>query len=90
MKRFLIPLALFLGLAIFLGVGLNRDPRQLPSPLIGRNAPAFMLPRLAAADVAQPGVFSPADMHGKVWLLNVWASWRQETHQEAKTLSRCG
>ena len=86
MKRFLIPLALFLGLAIFLGVGLNRDPRQLPSPLIGRNAPAFMLPRLAAADVAQPGVFSPADMHGKVWLLNVWASWCVSCRQEHPVL----
>ena len=83
MKRFLIPLALFIGLAIFLGVGLNRDPRQLPSPLIGRDAPAFTLPRLAKADVAtQPGVFSPADMRGKVWLLNVWASWCESCRDE--------
>jgi cytochrome c biogenesis protein CcmG/thiol:disulfide interchange protein DsbE len=85
-KRFLIPLALFLGLAIFLGVGLNRDPRQLPSPLIGRDAPAFTLPRLAKAEVAQPGVFSPADMRGKVWLLNVWASWCVSCRQEHPVL----
>ena len=82
MKRFLIPLALFLGLAIFLGAGLNRDPRALPSPLIGREAPAFNLPRLASADAAKPGVFSPADMRGKVWLLNVWASWCVSCRQE--------
>ncbi len=87
MKRFLIliPLGLFLALAIFLAIGLNRDPHEVPSPLIGKPAPAFTLPRLDAAPQAgvQAGVqtgtpaatFSPKDMAGKVWLLNVWASW---------------
>ena len=86
MKRFLIPLALFLGLAVFLGAGLNRDPRQLPSPLIGREAPAFTLPRLAGTDAAKPGVFSPADMRGQVWLLNVWASWCVTCREEHPVL----
>ena len=75
MKRwFLVPLALFVLLAVFLGVGLNRDPRTVPSPLVDKPAPAFTLPRLAAAG-AQPASFSPRDMQGQVWLLNVWASW---------------
>ena len=73
MKRFLIPLVAFAALAVFLGIGLRHDPHELPSPLIGRSAPAFTLPRLAAAAGA-PANFSPADVRGQVWLLNVWAS----------------
>lgn len=71
MKRFLIPLGLFLTLVVFLAIGLNRDPHEVPSPLVGKPAPAFSLEKLA-----EPGkTFSPADMQGQVWLLNVWASW---------------
>jgi len=71
MKRLLIPLAVFLLLVGFLAVGLNRDPREVPSPLIGKAAPAFDLPLLSQPDKR----FAPGDMRGKVWLLNVWASW---------------
>ena len=71
MKRFLIPLALFLVLVGFLAVGLNRDPHEVPSPLVGKPAPAFTLTRLEGENQQ----FSPTDMRGKVWLLNVWASW---------------
>jgi len=71
MKRVLIPLAVFLVLVGFLAVGLKRDPREVPSPLVGKNAPPFDLPLLSEPDKR----FSPADMKGKVWLLNVWASW---------------
>lgn len=71
MKRFLIPLAVFLALVGFLAVGLQRDPRAVPSPFIGKPAPAFSVPQLD-----NPGATgSPAHMRGKVWLLNVWASW---------------
>ena len=71
MKRFLWPLALFLVIVGFLAAGLRLDPREVPSPLVGKPAPAFELPVLD-----QPGTyFVPADMRGKVWLLNVWASW---------------
>ncbi len=70
MKKFLIPLALFMGLAVFLAVGLKRDPREIPSPLVGKPAPAFSLPTLTGD---QP--FSPADYKGQVWLFNVWATW---------------
>ena len=75
MKRYLLPLGLFLGLAVFLGIGLDRDPHELPSPLVGRPAPPFDLPRLAADTGGGPARFAPADMLGKVWMLNVWASW---------------
>ena len=83
MKRFLIPLGLFLALAAFLAVGLTRDPRELPSPLVGRSAPVFTLPQLEPAAVAH---FSPRDMRGQVWLLNVWASWCVSCRQEHPVL----
>jgi cytochrome c biogenesis protein CcmG/thiol:disulfide interchange protein DsbE len=70
-KRYvLIPLALFLVLAVFLAKGLKLNPREVPSPLVGKPAPAFSLPQLQ-----KEGSFSPKDMAGQVWLLNVWASW---------------
>ena len=78
MKRFLWPLAIFILLVGFLAAGLTLKPREVPSPLVGKPAPAFELPVLQ-----QPGKpfdpaarrFAPSDMRGKVWLLNVWASW---------------
>ncbi len=71
MKRFLLPLGLFVVLVLFLGVGLRRDPREIPSPFIGKPAPAFKLAQLQMPDKT----ISPQDMLGKVWMLNVWASW---------------
>ena len=77
-QRFLIPLAAFFVLLVFLAIGLTRDPRDVPSPLKDKPAPAFKLPQLAAAEKN----FSPADLKGKVWLLNVWASWCVSCRQE--------
>lgn len=71
MKRFLLPLVLFLVMVGFLFVGLNLDPREVPSPLVGKPAPLFSLQRLD--DPKQ--IFSPKEMLGKVWLFNAWASW---------------
>ncbi len=71
MKRFLLPLAVFAVLVGFLAVGLTLNPREVPSPLVGKPAPAFLLPQLHD----QEKTFAPADMAGQVWLLNVWASW---------------
>ena len=83
MKRaVLIPLALFIVLLGFLAVGLKRDPHEIPSPLIGKPAPAFQLARLDAAGQQ----LSPADMKGKVWLLNVWASWCGSCREEHPVL----
>ena len=69
--QFIAPLGLFVVLLGFLAVGLNLNPREVPSPLIGKPAPAFNLPRLD--DPAQN--IALQDMAGKVWMLNVWASW---------------
>ena len=69
--KFALPLAIFVALVAFFAVGLTRDPREVPSPFIGKPAPAFTLTQLHDEKVA----FTPADMKGKVWLLNVWASW---------------
>src|SRR5690606_6071710 len=71
MARYLVPLGVFLLLAVFLAVGLFRDPREVPSPLIDKPAPVFSLPQLHEPDRA----LTPTDMQGKVWLFNVWASW---------------
>ena len=69
--RFLAPLGFFGVLLAFLAMGLQRDPGEIPSPLLRRTAPPFRVAQLVAPD--QP--FSPEDMRGQVWLLNVWASW---------------
>ena len=71
MSRFAIPLAVFAVILAFLFVGLGLNPREVPSPFIGKPAPAFQLAQLHAPDRA----FTQKDMLGQVWLLNVWASW---------------
>jgi cytochrome c biogenesis protein CcmG/thiol:disulfide interchange protein DsbE len=71
MSRFVIPLVLFVLLVVFLAVGLRHDPHEIPSPLINKPAPAFQLSQLK--DPAK--TFAAEEMKGKVWLLNVWASW---------------
>jgi cytochrome c biogenesis protein CcmG, thiol:disulfide interchange protein DsbE len=71
MNRFVIPLAVFAILLVFLFVGLGLNPREVPSPLVNKPAPAFQLNQLHKPDAP----FSHKDMAGKVWLLNVWASW---------------
>ena len=87
MMRFLLPLVIFIVLAGFLFVGLGLNPREVPSPLIDKPAPAFVLPQLEN----DKQTFSPAEMKGKVWLLNVWASWCvscREEHPVLMALSR--
>jgi cytochrome c biogenesis protein CcmG/thiol:disulfide interchange protein DsbE len=78
MTRFLVPLAIFIVLVAFLAVGLGLNPREVPSPLINKPAPAFLLPQLHQPDKT----FSQQDMQGKVWLLNVWASWCVSCREE--------
>ncbi len=78
MNRFVWPLIGFIVLVVLLAVGLRLNPREVPSPLVGKPAPDFALPKIAAMDQT----FSPKDMKGKVWLLNVWASWCVSCRQE--------
>lgn len=70
--KFLIPLLIALGIGWFLMRGLDRDPREIPSPLVGKPVPQVSLPVLGN-DAAGP--WTPEAMKGQVWLLNVWGSW---------------
>ena len=84
MKRWhlVVPLVLFVLLAAFLWRGLRLDPREVPSPLVDKPAPAFALTRLDDAS----RTIRRDDMLGKVWMLNVWASWCEACRTEHPTL----
>lgn len=79
---YLIPLAVFIAMLGFLGVGLKLDPREVPSPLIDKPAPMF---RLQTLDMPSRQL-STKDMRGQVWLLNVWASWCSGCREEHPVL----
>jgi cytochrome c biogenesis protein CcmG/thiol:disulfide interchange protein DsbE len=71
--RYLVPVAILAALLVFLGIGLTRDPREIPSPLIGKPAPAFALPGLDG----QPAQVTEQSLHGRPLLVNFFASWCQ-------------
>lgn len=76
--RFLLPLGIFGVMLAFLGIGLGLNPSEVPSPLIGKPAPAYELPRL---DDPQQ-TLKRDDLLGQVYLLNVWASWCAPCREE--------
>ncbi len=80
--RLVIPVALFLVLVIFLGIGLTKDPSKVDSPLINLPAPGFSLPRLRAPDETM----TDEVFRGQVSLINVWATWCVGCRQEHDTL----
>jgi len=80
--RWSLPLAIFAVVLAFLFVGLFRDPREVPSPLIGKPAPDFSLARLHQPESR----LTNQDMRGQVWLLNVWASWCVACREEHPVL----
>jgi cytochrome c biogenesis protein CcmG/thiol:disulfide interchange protein DsbE len=82
MSRFLWPLGIFFLLVALLGVGLTLNPKEVPSPLVGKPAPAFELPQLQQPEAR----FSQADFNGKVSLLNVWATWCVSCRAEHEVL----
>jgi cytochrome c biogenesis protein CcmG/thiol:disulfide interchange protein DsbE len=71
MWRFIIPIGLFAALATFLFVGLHRDKETLASPLIGKPAPQFELPRVD--DPSQ--TISNREFAGRPYVVNIWGSW---------------
>lgn len=78
MKKFFIPIAIFLLLAVLLWVGLSLDPKKIPSPLIGKPLPDFNLSQLRN----QKKLISKKDLPKEIYLLNVWASWCAACRQE--------
>jgi cytochrome c biogenesis protein CcmG/thiol:disulfide interchange protein DsbE len=84
MWKFLLPFAAFLTLAVLFAFGLNpsRDIHALPSPLIGKAAPAFTL-----TDVLDPTrAVSNSTFAGQVYVLNVWGTWCAECRAEHEEL----
>ena len=83
-----VPLAVFAALAALFVIRLySGDASLLPSALIGREVPAFVLPPVEGFS-DKPG-FSDADLHlGKVTLINVFASWCVPCHQEHELIMR--
>ncbi len=69
--KYLAPLLIFAVIGAFLAVGLKLDPREVPSPLIDKPAPAFNAPRLLMMN----GSIGTQELAGQVWILNVFASW---------------
>ncbi len=85
-----LPIIILVFLALMLALGLRHDPRELPSVKIGKPAPSFtlnILPKEAGSEAPEVK-FSSADMRGKVWILNVFASWCAACVDEMPVLAR--
>lgn len=82
MNRFVIPVVVFALLVVLLYLGLGRDPTVVPSPLIGKPAPAFSLPRLDNPDLR----LTDEVLRGQFSLVNVWGTWCVGCRQEHDTL----
>ena len=68
---YLLPLALFLLLAMYFWTGLGKDPHELPSVLIDQKVEPFALPPIEGRALG----FSSDDLQGRVSLVNVFGSW---------------
>src|SRR5512146_1437693 len=84
-----LPLAVFGVVAVFLGIGLTLNPREVPSPLIGKPVPVFGLPPVQGRTLG----LATADLRGQVSLVNVFASWCvacREEHPVMMELAKAG
>jgi cytochrome c biogenesis protein CcmG/thiol:disulfide interchange protein DsbE len=79
-RRIVIALAIILALIGILAYGFSRDPRYIPSPLVGRPAPPFNLTLFDGEKL------SLSDLRGKVVFLSFWASWCPPCRAEAREL----
>ncbi|MGZ8190614.1 MAG: DsbE family thiol:disulfide interchange protein [Methylococcaceae bacterium] len=84
MLKYIIPLILFIIMAIFLAIGLNLKPSEIPSPLLNKPAPVFSAPKLQVPTEK----LTPTDLKGQVWLFNVWASWCVSCREEHPVLNQ--
>ncbi|MCX7946639.1 MAG: DsbE family thiol:disulfide interchange protein [Hydrogenophilus sp.] len=82
--RFVIPLVIFMGFVGLFVVGFDLNPRAIPSPLVGKPAPFFSLPRFDQPDQ----MVTPEMLRGKPYLLNVWATWCVSCRMEHPELMR--
>jgi cytochrome c biogenesis protein CcmG/thiol:disulfide interchange protein DsbE len=78
MLRYLAPLGVIAVLIIVFSIGLTRDPSELPSTYIDKQAPGFDLPKVKAAEQR----VASADFAGETVLVNVWATWCVGCRQE--------
>ena len=81
-----IPLIVFFAMAVILGIGLTKNPREVPSPLIGKSVPEFSLPPVQGRTLG----LSSADLKGEVALVNVFASWCVACREEHPLLLQLG
>ncbi len=79
-KKVLIPVVVVVPIIALLAFGFTRNPREIPSPLVGKPAPAFTLTRFDG------GTVSLEELRGKVVFLNFWASWCPPCRAEARML----
>ncbi len=77
-----IPLLVFLVMAVFFAIGLTMNPRDIPSPLIGKPVPEFSLPPVKGRTLG----LASADLRGQVSLVNVFASWCVACREEHPVL----
>ena len=78
LRRNLWPLAIFAVIAVFLGIGLTLNPREIPSPLIGKPVPEFRLEPVKGRTLG----LASNDLRGEVSIVNVFASWCTECRAE--------
>lgn len=89
MKKFSIPIAIFVALgallvyALYLMQSGRYSPRDIPSPLVGKPLPAFSLPALHEPN----RLITSETLRGRVYLLNVWASWCVACREEHPVLN---